>query len=122
MRKKSRKKKVFDATYKEKFVGQMRKGIERADDYGDDTMMKKFLKKFEETNPNEVQDLKKEIEISDKALQDYTLKHLRNEDFIFTDWENEDEGRGIKGHSEVQRIIQEYKDLIQISSSENLSL
>ena len=61
-----------------------------------------------------------EIEEKQRELKAYTLEHLKEEDFLFTDQLSQDPSRGIQGPEEVKESIKKYLIEMQIYKKEQL--
>ena len=66
--------------------------------------MKNILKKKKDT------ETLKAFEQFRKENQDFALKKLNIDNFLFTDWKEPDPRRGIFGPQEVRKKIEEYQE------------
>lgn len=93
--------------YKQEFVNKIRQDIEEKEFTKDEVSWKKWAKE-KGAKLSGTSDIYQEIIDKNKALKEYTLKAISEEDFIFTDWVNPVPARGIMGPEEVRRRIKEY--------------
>ena len=114
---------LFDDEYKKEFVGKIRDEITDAEFKTEkDSSLQKLAAKLTDTVANSnVSDLLKEIREKQRELKEYTLKNMKEDDFMFTDQLRQDPDRGIKGPKEVKAEIKRYLSDMQIYSTEELA-
>ena len=113
----------FDDEYKKEFVEKIRDEIKKAEfkTEADGTLQKLAAKLTDTVANSNVSDLLKEIREKQRELKEYTLKNLKEDDFMFTDQLRQDPDRGIKGTKEVKAEIKRYLSDMQIYSKEELA-
>ena len=112
---------TFDDVYKREFVDKIREDIREKDFTVDERTWKKWANEgaAKVSGASEVYDA---IHAQNKELKQHTLDALSDEDFIFTDWENPDPVRGIKGPDEVRHRIQKYLVINKFRTEDNLDI
>ena len=113
---------LFDGEYKRVFVQKIRKEIQKTDfeTHKTSTLQKLVSGATEPGSRTKVKEWVEEIEEKQRELKAYTLEHLKEEDFIFTDQLSQDPSRGIEGPAEVKESIKEYLIEMQIYKKEQL--
>jgi len=99
----------FDEVYKQEFVEKIRRDVAKKDFKKEDGAIKKAISGYKEKIAKTVADeIYHDIVSVSNELKDYTIKNLKTEDFIFTDWLLEKSERGICGWQDVEKMIEEY--------------
>ena len=113
---------LFDREYKRLFVQKIRKEIQKTDfeTHKTSTLQKLVSGATEPGSRTKVKQWVEEIEEKQRELKAYTLAHLKDEDFIFTDQLSPDPSRGIEGPEEVKESIKKYLIDMQIYKKEQL--
>ena len=94
---------------------KIRDDINRRDFNKEEGAVKKIAARVKgEVDKEMVENICADIIAVSEELKRYTMSALRAEDFIFTDWEKEDPGRGIYGPEEIKRRIDDYLEKSRI--------
>ena len=105
----------FDDEYKKGFVDIIRKDVKEKDFTQQESALKSFTAKLVDKVAQKVaKEMYDDIVALGKELKEYTINHMDMDDFLFTDWVNEDPNIGIFGPTEVMKKIRMHAGLDKV--------